>query len=236
MKGKAKISELQDNSEAQIFLKTRVKGHFWRDEIDFEGIFHFMASSVVDCSSVFDDSFWRDKFIKFENLGGTLSLDDYAATRNILIDSFSVFRHQSIHILKKAWEFFSSGGDTYAQAEITCKGRTYKKSRIFVCKNYYIGTGVFILDGDEWSNHESIFMNKTLELKVTEIQFSNLLDIINTTTYAGSLCSNKILTGFIEKNFNDKIPSELLDIHLMHSIKTAKQQDLDDVFGEQDKS
>lgn len=230
MKKKISISELNDNSDSGILMDTRVKGHFWRDEIEFEGMFHFMASSVVDCSVVFVDEYWNDKFLNFEGLLEPLSFKDVEATQAIMRQSFSVFQHTSIHILQKAWEFFSSGGDSYSQAEIKCKGRAYNKSRVFVCKNYHIGTGVFILEGDEWSNHESIFLNKTLEVKVSELQFSNLLDMISTTLDAQSLASNRTLTGFIEKNFHDKIPDEMIDVHLHNEIKTVKDQTLDDTF------
>lgn len=230
MKKKIAISELRDNSDAEVFMDTRVKGHFWRDEIEFEGMFHFMASSVVDCSEAFDEEYWDNKFLSFERLLEPLSFKGIDATQAMMRQSFSVFRHTSIHILQKAWEFFSSGGDSYSQAEIKCRGRSYNKTRVFVCKNYYVGTGVFILEGDEWSDYESIFSNKTLDVKASEIQFSNLLDMISTTIDAQSLASNRALTGFIEKNFHDKIPNELIDVHLYNEIETVKNQTLGDVF------
>lgn len=230
MKKKIQISQLKDNSDAEILMDTRVKGHFWRDEIEFEGMFHFIASSVVDCSVAFDEEYWNNKFLSFESLIEPISFKDFEATKILMRQSFSVFRHTSIHILQKAWEFFSGGGDSYSQVEIKCKGRPYNKTRIFVCKNYHIGTGVFILDGEEWSEYESIFMNKTVDVKVSEIQFSNILDMISTTLDAKSLTSNYTLTDFIEKNFHDKIKNELIDVHLYNEIEAAKGQNLDDVF------
>lgn len=234
MKDRIKISDLQDNTEHQVLVPTRLNGHFWRDEIDNEGIFHFISASVVDCSSVFDEAYWDDQFLDFESLHEALSFDEYHSTTKVLKDNFSVFSHKSIHVLQKAWEFFSSGGDSYSQAEITCNGRVYKKARIFVCKNYYIGTGIFILQGEQWSNHESIFMNETFDLKVSEIEFSNLIDIVNLTIDAGRLSSNRTLVGYIEKNFNDRIPNKISDVHLVNDIETLRQQNLDDVFGERD--
>lgn len=229
MKQIKKISDLQEND--QILVPTRKKGYFWRDEIEDEGIFHFISSSVAPCRDLFDHERWKKNFTPFEFFYEPISFSEYYGLQESLLKNISFFSHSSIHVLQKAWLFFSQGGDTFSQAELLSSGRKYNKSRIFICKNYRVGTGVFYLVGEEWSDYESIFMNNTLKVKIPEIQFSSAVDMINIALESATIDSNEILIGYIEKNFGARIPNELLDVHVRTGSKITRNMNLDDFFG-----
>ena len=211
---KKTLTTLDTLEENDGYVPTRSKDYVWRDEVD-DDFFPALACILVDDDEIVKKVMDVDQFYLFSIFKKQIAISEYSSIRDELKSSVHFYQHSSIHILQKAWECITSGGDSFGHSELICKSKTADLvyGRTFVCVGAFDDLYIFYLNSKDYKDHDSIFSWKcrAKQINIKPDMYESLMTLITMHYEARTIISERCLEAFFRINFRDKFPEDYDD-------------------------